>query len=177
MKERNLFDKSTFAPYWHIENHPLYISAKGSDSSEPSFFNLPNEKKPHESETEEMKEMILPTSLNTRRGMLHGLCQYIVEHGIRGKDNFQNTLNELETIKWNVTQKGGQRESVSDRSHSMKNKRVVVPRPPTLAKRRRNEKDDYPKVVRRKYDGKLEELKIEKIAAGVRDDDFDFDSM
>ena len=134
-------------------------------------------KKKHESGTEEMKEMILPTSLNTRRGMLHVLCQYIVEHGIHGKDNFQNTLNELETIKWNVTQKGGQRESVSDRSHSMKNKRVVVPRPPTVAKRQRNEKDDYPKVVRRKYDGKLEELKIEKIAAGVRDDDFDFDSM
>ena len=90
--------------------------------------------------------MVLPTSLNTRRGVLHGVCQYIVEHGIHGNDNFQRTLNELETIKWNVTQKGDKRRSVSDRSYSMTNKRVLVPRPPKVAKRQRNEKRTIPNL-------------------------------
>ena len=177
MKERNLFDKSTFAPYWHIDNHPLFIFAKGSESGESSCSKIPCDQTNNESEKEEVREMVLPTSLNTRRGVLHGVCQYIVEHGIHGNDNFQNTLKELETIKWNVTQKGDKRKSVSDRTHSMANKRLLVPRPPKVAKRQRNEKEDYPKVAKKKYDVKLQELKIEKIAAGVPDYDIDVDDM
>ena len=163
MKERNLFDKVTFAPYWHIENHPLYIRAKGIESSDSSFGKTPYDETNDDSEKEKVRDMVVPTSLNTRRGVLHGVCQYIVEHGIHGNDNFQRTLNELETIKWNVTQKGDKRRSVSDRSYSMTNKRVLVPRPPTVAKRQRNEKKDYPKFVKGKSTGKPQELKIEKI--------------
>ena len=177
MKERNLFDKSTFAPYWHIDNHPLYIRAKGSESSDSSFEKTPYDEKNYETKKEEMRDMVLPTSLNTRRGVLHGVCQYIVEHGIRGNDNFKKTLNELETIKWNVTQQGHKRKSVGDRSHSMTNNRELVPRPPTVAKRKRNEEKGYPKVVKRKFDGKPQELKIEKIAAGFSDDNIDIDNM
>ena len=73
--------------------------------------------------------------------------------------------------------KGEPRKSVSDRSHSMTNKRVLVPRPPTLAKRQRNEKNNLPKVVGKKNYGDLQELKIEKIAAGVPDYDIDVEDM
>ena len=83
------------------------------------------------------------------------MCQYIVEHGIHGNDNFTKTLNELETIKWNVTQKGDMRKSVSDRSHSMANKRVLVPRPPKVAKRQRNEKKRLSQSCEKKMMGSL----------------------
>ena len=177
MTRRNIFDKSTFSSYWHIENHPLYVTAKGSDSGESSLGNTTDDDMKQKSDKQELRQMILPTSLNTRRGILHGVCQYIVEHGIHVNDNFTKTLNELETIKWNVTQKGDKRRSVSDRSYSMTNNRVLVPRPPKVAKRQRTERHDFPKVVGKKNYGGLQELKIEKIAAGVPDDDIDVKDM
>ena len=146
-------------------------------SSESSFVNTTDDEVKQNKNKEELRQMISRTSLNTRRGILHGVCQYIVEHGIHGNDNYAKTLNELETIKWNVMHKGEPRKSVSDRSHSMSNKRVLVPRPPTLAKRQRNEKKKLPKLVGKNNYGDLQELKIEKIAAGVPDYDIDVEDM
>ena len=99
-----------------------------------------------------------------------------MEHGIHGNDNFAKTLKELETIKWNVIHKGDNRRSVSDRSHSLTNKRALVPRPPTVTKRKRNE-HDLPKVVRKINIGDVQELKIEKNAAGVPDSEIDDEDM
>ena len=50
----------------------------------------------------DLNPIVVPQSLNTRRVVLHGICQFIVEHEIQGKDNYQKTGHNLEEIKFNV---------------------------------------------------------------------------
>ena len=174
MSERDIWSKETFAPYWHIDRHPLYDQAKGNSGCLMGDGLKSTSKQ--DINGEEMTPMVVPESLNTRRGILHGICQYIIDHGVQTKSDYATTVRNLEAIKHDLVSPGQPKLMFGDNSNQKRGGVPLLPRPPPIVKHSRKAKHLCQRRGERKYMIQTE-MKLEKIGENIPAESVDVNNM